>query len=210
MGIWREGRAERPVRCSCWPGHDRPVQLASATAVSCVMRRGPRAGMERAARLTARLVRVEVLAGDEPPRFFIPSWGRRWRRRWAAPSGTLRIARPPVSCMRTGRQRGTWAPTCYGCGPQGTGGCWRGCGRRGAWRWRWAPRRQRPGCWPGRWPSRHHLISGSSACARRRAPRSPRPGRRRTPRPERPGDLQGHAVRIRARHVGVDGRLRLV
>src|SRR5215468_9162492 len=37
--------------------------------------------------------------------FSIPSWGRRWRRRWAAPSGTLRIARPPVSCMRTGRQR---------------------------------------------------------------------------------------------------------
>src|SRR5215468_3834087 len=31
--------------------------------------------MERAARLTAGLVRVEVLAGDEPPRFFHPIVG---------------------------------------------------------------------------------------------------------------------------------------
>ncbi len=124
-----------------------------------------------AARLAGGLVRAEVLAAGDRPRFVHPvirdaleasldSGGKDRTHRCAARLLHADAALPGQVAAHLMRVR-----------PAGDGWCWRGCGRRRGRRWTVAHRRPRRACWTGSWPSRRRLSSGPWSCGKRLARR---------------------------------------
>ena len=105
--------------------------------------------------LAAGLVRLEVLAADDPPRFIHPvvrdcleasleSDERDAAHRCRRPAAARRWGPG-----RTGRRASRRCPSRWA-----IAGCWRACGRPRRRRCRTARRRRRPTSWAARWPSR--------------------------------------------------------
>ena len=122
--------------------------------------------MAVAARLAGGLVRAEVLAAGDRPRFVHPVIRDALEASLDA-GGQDRAHRCAARLMHAeGAPPGQVAAHLLRVRPPVMAGCWRGCGRRRRRRWAPARRRPRQACWTGRWPSRRHPGSGPGCCGK--------------------------------------------